>query len=315
MPITYALATDLTATYAETSSLTVVRPPIYTPPTAGYYIEGTDGNDSLYGSKYADEIHGRGGNDVIGGDAGDDRLFGEEGHDTLRGGAGNDLLDGGVGDDFLVGGGGADAFRGDAGFDTVSYAAASIGVTVDMATGGVTNEAQGDTYSRIERIIGSNYGDILNGNYTDNVLDGGMGDDWLFGQHGADTIIGGLGFDNLAGGADNDTFVTAANSGLDTISDFQPGSDRLSISGFGTMPFGFDGALASGYWNVGVTETFGTPGLDAGDMLAYNLGDHTLYQIQTEWDDDLGELYVSAATAVARFSNDVELHASDFLLA
>jgi Ca2+-binding RTX toxin-like protein len=315
MPITYPITTDMTATYTTYAPTTSVRPPIYTPPTAGYYIEGSEGNDSLYGSKYADEIHGRGGNDVIGGDAGDDRLFGEDGQDTLRGGAGNDRLDGGIGDDFLVGGAGADEFRGDAGFDTVSYAAAAIGVTVDMTTGGVTNEAQGDTYSRIERIIGSSYGDIVNGNYADNVLDGAIGDDWLFGQHGADTIIGGLGFDNLAGGADNDTFVIAANSGPDTISDFQPGSDRLSISGFGPMPFGFDGELASGYWSVGVTEIFGTPGLDAGDTLAYNLADHTLYQIQTDWDDDLGELYVSTATAVARFTNEVELHASDFLLA
>jgi Ca2+-binding RTX toxin-like protein len=307
------MATNTTATYADASTATFIRPPIFvSPATLGYYIEGDEGNDSLSGSKGADEIHGRGGNDLLGGFEGDDRLFGEDGHDTLNGGTGNDLLDGGIGNDFLTGGAGADTFVGGAGFDTVSYAFATLGVTVNMATAGVTNDAQGDTYSSIEQIIGSNHGDILNGDAAGNTLNGGLGDDWLFGQGGTDTITGGLGIDHMAGGAGNDRFVISPNSGLDIIQDFQPGSDSIQLSGVGETPFGFDGQLATGFWSVNITEPFGTIGLDSGDTLAFNRGDHTLYQIEVGWDDDLLEFYVSAATPVAVFANGVDLHTSDF---
>ena len=41
----------------------------------GLYIEGTNLNDSLYGTAYADEIHGRFGNDFLSGGGGDDLLL------------------------------------------------------------------------------------------------------------------------------------------------------------------------------------------------------------------------------------------------
>lgn len=47
------------------------------------------------------------------------------------------------------------------GFDTVSYANSTIGVTLDLANGGVTNDAAGDTYSSIEIVTGSAFGDFL----------------------------------------------------------------------------------------------------------------------------------------------------------
>jgi Ca2+-binding RTX toxin-like protein len=313
MPIAHTMTTQTTATYADASTATFIRPPIFVPPTTlGYYIEGGEGNDILSGSKGADEIHGRGGNDLLGGFEGDDRLFGEDGDDQLNGDIGNDLLDGGIGNDVLVGGAGADTFVGGAGFDIVTYEGATLGVTVDMATIGVTNEAQGDTYSGIEQIIGSNFGDILNGNAAGNVLNGGPGDDWLFGQAGDDTLIGWLGVDRMVGGAGADGFLISPGSGLDIISDFQPGSDHLIVPVLGGSPFGSDGQLASGFWSVDITEPFGTVGLDAGDLLAFNRGDHTLYQIEVGWDDDLLEFYVSAATPVAVFANGVDIHTSDF---
>src|SRR5262245_58649171 len=61
MPGTYA-TTLANASYLDYATTTFVRPPIFMPPTLGYYIDGTDGNDSLSGSKGADEIHGHGGN-------------------------------------------------------------------------------------------------------------------------------------------------------------------------------------------------------------------------------------------------------------
>jgi cysteinyl-tRNA synthetase len=77
------------------------------------------GNDTVWGSDYADvldgfygsdTIKGFGGNDAIYGDAGNDRVYGDTGNDTVSGGYGNDVLNGGAGRDMLIGGAGYDTF-------------------------------------------------------------------------------------------------------------------------------------------------------------------------------------------------------------
>ena len=299
--------------------------PIVKLPILGLYIDGTEGADNLYGTVGADSIHGHGGNDYLSGGAGDDALFGGAGNDTLAGGTGNDLLDGGAG---------ADTFVGGSGFDTVTYASATVGVMVNMSSVGITNDAQGDTYSGIESIQGSEFGDILNGDVNGNSFFGGSGDDWLFGQGGNDTLKGGQGNDQIRGGAGNDAltgsqgndtltgddsgqfyadhFVLVRNSGADTVTDFQVGLDKVSLVGFGNTPFGFDGQLAKGGGYVGEEFYFG--GIDGADRLVFNPGNHTLYEVQLAWDTDEGAWYITQSTEVATFSNGVDLHASDFLL-
>ena len=71
---------------------------------------------------------------------------------------------GGLGDDLLTGRGGADILDGGDGRDTASYAASTASVDVDLTratqSGG---EAAGESLSKIEDLIGSQYGDRLNG--------------------------------------------------------------------------------------------------------------------------------------------------------
>jgi Ca2+-binding RTX toxin-like protein len=135
----------------------VAPPDPMPPPTGGgpVLINGTDGNDSLWAFHYAATIHGLGGNDTIRGDASSDLLFGENGNDTLFGGRAQDTIDGGTGNDTLEGGAGADRLVGGDGIDAVSYASATIGVMLDLANGGVTNDASGDIYAGIEKVFGS----------------------------------------------------------------------------------------------------------------------------------------------------------------
>ncbi|MET0067325.1 MAG: calcium-binding protein [Candidatus Thiodiazotropha sp.] len=71
-------------------------------------LQGTEGDDTLFGYEIADTIDGLGGNDTLMGMAGDD---------TLRGGSGNDLLYGGEGDDHLEGQDGDDQISGELGND------------------------------------------------------------------------------------------------------------------------------------------------------------------------------------------------------
>lgn len=284
----------------------------------GLYIEGTNLNDSLYGTAYADEIHGRFGNDFLSGGGGDDLLFGEQGNDTLSGGAGNDRLDGGIGDDTLVGGSGADVLIGGDGFDTASYASSFQSVYVNMATNtGVFGDAQGDTFSGIDKVVGSNYDDglvaddsgvLLDGGAGHDLLVGGAGLDVLIGGTGDDTLEGGRGLDVLTGGAGADYFVFNRDDGPDLVTDFQQGIDKIVLGdGLGNVhlgPFGIDGEL----WTGTEVPTHINGGRDT---LFYDTDDHQLYQLSRAWNHPREV----EATLLVTFSNDVQLQTSDFILA
>jgi len=89
----------------------------------------------------------------------------------------------------------------------------------------------------IENAIGGNGGDRLIGNALNNSLNGNTGKDTLTGANGADTLTGGAGDDFLSGGADSDSFFygtekafATADIGLDTLTDFAPTTDKLSLS-------------------------------------------------------------------------------------
>ncbi|PPD40132.1 MAG: hypothetical protein CTY16_18040, partial [Methylobacter sp.] len=73
-------------------------------------LQGTVGDDFLYGYDTNDVINGLAGNDVVYANAGDDTLIGGDGNDFLDGGIGNDNLNGGIGNDSLSGSAGNDAY-------------------------------------------------------------------------------------------------------------------------------------------------------------------------------------------------------------
>jgi Ca2+-binding RTX toxin-like protein len=164
-------------------------PPAPPPLPAGLTLVGTNGDDLLIGSAYADTIYGL------------------DGDDLLHGGAGNDFIYGGMDDDVLVGGAGADRLDGGAGVDIVSYAysPSTWGVSVDLTLNkGLNGDAQGDTYFGIEDIMGSQYHDLLAGTADSNNLWGNTGNDTILGRAGQDYLYGGEGDDWLDGGADGD---------------------------------------------------------------------------------------------------------------
>ncbi len=186
-------------------------------------IRGLTGNNTLIGGTGADKLDGGGGNDTAsyegsllgvdvdlsthaghGGDAeGDslyqiDNLIGSAHADRLTGDSAINQLDGGGDADLLRGVGGADKLIGGAGIDTASYAGSPAAVNVNLATGkGTGGDAQGDTLTGIENLIGSSLGDTLIGDNNANRLDGSAGDDLLNGDGGSDALVGGEGNDTV----------------------------------------------------------------------------------------------------------------------
>lgn len=170
-------------------------------------IRFTDGNvtlsqaqilaELLKGSATADWIRGYGSNDALDGRDGDDTLEGAAGHDTLTGGLGNDALDGDSG---------ADLLRGNEGSDTLAGWQGN-----DILDGGADD-------------------DLLDGLVGWDVLLGGAGNDALHGYWGRDTLVGGAGDDTLTGGMGADRFVLNTLDGIDTLTDFTPGLDKIAIN-------------------------------------------------------------------------------------
>jgi Ca2+-binding RTX toxin-like protein len=151
--------------------------------------------------------------DVLSGDDSVNALFGRGGNDTLKGAGGNDVLLGDGGDDILMGGSGADELNGGGGVDTASYSGSSVGVVVSLITNvAAYGDAQGDTFTLVENLIGTSYTDTLIGHDGANVISGGGGNDTLKGFGGNDTLRGEDGNDILMGGSGDNTMIGGLGS-------------------------------------------------------------------------------------------------------
>jgi len=202
---------------------------------------------------------------------------------------GNDIYDGRGGTvvGAILGGGGNDLFRlglsaedidGGIGRDTLDFRYSS-GVRVAL-DGGFVNSgvAEGDTYTGIEVIYGSNIGaDVIRGSALADTLYGGGGKDVMAGLAGNDALVGGNGADVLNGGLGNDAFVFANKlQGVDTITDFTNtfGNNdffRLVAAGFGAGLTA--GPLAAArFWATNTNLAH-----DADDRFIFRTTDKTLW--------------------------------------
>ena len=191
------------------------------------------GIEGIIGSAFADTLLGSNSGDL---------LFGGNGADVLYGRGGDDSLFGGLGDDVLDGASGADALDGGAGNDVASYETATSAVLADLLnpSANIGDAAQGDSYTQIEGLTGTRYGDSLNGDdysntltgqFGNDVLDGRAGNDTLFGSYDNDTLIGGGGADFLSGGSGFDWIDYSTASALVMVSLTSPTSNTGDAAG------------------------------------------------------------------------------------
>jgi Ca2+-binding RTX toxin-like protein len=98
-------------------------------------------------------------------------------------------------------------------------------------------------------------------------------DDVIVGTSRSDIISGGLGADILTGGANGDTFLFRNTlEGIDTITDFVPGTDYISVSALG-----FGGGLTAGDIISAAQFLIGTAATTASHRFIYNSTSGTLF--------------------------------------
>ncbi len=268
---------------------------------------GTAGNNSFTAALQAESFDGLGGIDTVsyapsnaavninltsgvnsGGFAQGDALknieviIGSNFNDTLRGNTAANRLIGGAGNDWFNTDLGADILDGGNGTDTVTYAASTAAVNINL-TSGVNSGgfAQGDALKNIEVIIGSNFNDTLWGDAAANRLIGGAGNDKLYGGDGNDTLEGGDGADYLDGGAGFDIASYASSSGFVKV-DLSTGLGSFSHAKNDTL-ISIEGVIGSTSWDTIIGGALGESlvGNGGGDWIEGNGGNDTIIGAST----------------------------------
>ncbi|WP_274705916.1 calcium-binding protein [Pseudomonas sp. S11A4] len=226
-------------------------------------IYGTNAADTLVGTAGDDQIRGYAGDDVLNGGAGNDVLMGGEGADQINGGAGVDTasyedvtnvisvtlnLKTGVhtgaakGDTFtdievfrgtnwadtFVSGSGADTFDGLQGNDTLSYSTSDQAINIFSSVGatgtGTGGDAQGDSFTNVETIVGSAFNDTFTLTGGGLTLNGGAGNDvYIINGNTNASII------EAAGGGDDEVRTTQNTAYLAV------NVERLTFTGTGNF--------------------------------------------------------------------------------
>jgi Ca2+-binding RTX toxin-like protein len=258
-------------------------------------------------------------------------------NNTITGNSGNNTLNGGGGNDTLIGGTGNDTYlfsiTTSVGTDTITEAVVGGQDTIDLTgttaairlnlgiTTAQTLVANGSKLTltaanAIENVIAGAGADRIIGNDLDNRLVGRAGNDALTGGAGNDTLVGGAGNDILTGGTGNDFFgfegnaaFTVASQGLDTIQDFTPGNDQISLSksvfAFLTSVVGQGFSVASEFAVVEDDDLAGT----SNGLIVYSSSSGSLFYNQNSTDAGFGTggEFAILATAPTLTANNFSL--------
>ena len=192
------------------------------------------------------------------GNALDNVLTGDAHANLLQGEGGNDRLDGGAGPDLMKGGTGNDTYIVDDGQDEVVEFANEGTDTVVSFLSSYTLAPNVERL-RLEGFAVAGTGNDLDnevtGNELANVLDGKAGRDTLFGGGENDTLTGGDGQDTfvfvLTGKTTGPLVPAESSPGIDTITDFVHGTDKIGVAGTGSP----GGSLGSDMFVASATPT------------------------------------------------------------
>ena len=222
--------------------------------------------------------------------------MGDAGANSLSAFRGDDFIDGLGGNDVIAG---ADRLVGGDGIDTLDYSSSFSAVSVNLATGELSGgDAQGDTISGFENVIGSDEDDTVRGDGGANSLSGGRGNDVLAGGLGRDELTGGTGADHFVFSSTTESGKTGSTR--DVIHDFSHAAHDL-------IDFGqIDGSTSHGGKQ---SLTFiGSKAFTAeGQVRAFFEGGHTVVEVNTTG--------THGAEMQIQLDHHVHLAKADFVLA
>lgn len=211
-----------------------------------------------------------------------ENAIGGSGADTITGNEFDNVIEGGAGNDTLDGGEGAEAEG-----DTLSYASATLGVTVNLSlpTAQATGGAGTDTIKNFENLWGSKSNDTLTGDKESNYIYGGDGNDTIQGGAGADTLVGGLGIDTVSyenSESPSGVWVFLSDQGTS----FADGKDKtpnmagqgLGGDAAGDLLFGFENIIGSAFTDnlIGDSNVNNIKGGGGDDFIRGMRGNDTL---------------------------------------
>ncbi|MEM9014542.1 MAG: hypothetical protein AAGB02_05480 [Pseudomonadota bacterium] len=224
--------------------------------------------ENLFGSSFSDNITGSSGANNISSFNGDDTISGGAGNDTISGGNGDDVISAENGNDLIFASQGADIIDGGDGIDNLNFSGAAAQIIVNLGSGAGSGDlAEGDQYTNIEDVVGSNFGDLIFGSSVANRLNGGNGDDVIKGAGGADRINGANGFDT-AGFLDATTGITVNLSTGVSSGSVAAGDQLISIE----RVFGSNSADTV----TGSSAGESVVGFGGNDVISLGGGDDTL---------------------------------------
>ena len=158
-------------------------------------------------------------------------LFGGAGKDAITGSDGDDIIYGGDGDDIINATAGGGVVNGGAGSDTLTYAGVGTSRTFSVSSSGLsaTESSDLDDISNVEKIVGSDNGDIFSfsgdsSSLAVETISGGSGNDTFSFNSGA-TITS-----TLQGGSGSDVFQIGSGVYIATTLDAGAGTDVLSLT-------------------------------------------------------------------------------------
>jgi serralysin len=197
----------------------------------------------------------------------------------------------------------------DGGIDTVNASAVTSAMTIRLVNGQMSSIDNVDVeLNNIENAIGGDGNDKLFGGDAANELFGMRGNDTIRGAKGTDTVTGGEGRDTMSGGGARDVFDfnSLADSGAsrqtaDRIIDFQPGIDKIDLSGIDASTI-----LANNntfVWRGTAAFTTSADGEVRYQQfdVAGTTGDHTM--VWCDVDNDTGAEFAIRVTNLIAFSS------------
>ncbi len=255
--------------------------------TSKLIVHTGSGDDVLFSTGGIVEFDAGGGDDTawldaratVRGGRGDDRMAFDNpssGNEAF-GGQGNDRVTLERFNDSLAMGG--------KGYDTLVFDTQGFAMTVDLRAGtaidtGSSNTRTIDaTIAGFERVVGSEFSDVIRGARADETLIGREGNDQIAGRSGDDQLFGGVGSDTLTGGKGNDRLHGGAGNDI-----LKGGKGRDTAVYSYAAPDGPEAAQTAGNFG-GVTVdlalgsasgSFGTDTLSGIEDVVGSIGDDTL---------------------------------------